>query len=209
MDLLKLVDVSFGYSDQPFLRNVNFSIEKSNLILLDGPSGIGKSTLCKLLSGYLKPASGTVTIKNSVLEKPSRTVLYIPQEDDLFEWHTLNQHFNFIGSLANTNKPNTALLEVLGLTGLLNKYPKELSAGQKKKAQIYKSYLINPELVIFDETFSSIDQQATDIILTEFTKIWSKSGCSVIFVSHYSQNIKPFVRKILKIENQSVNVLIL
>ena len=209
MDLLKLDNVSFSYSELPVLRNVNFSVGKSDLILLDGPSGIGKSTLCKLLSGYLRPASGVIQIKNSVLEKPSRIVLYIPQEDDLFEWHTLNQHFDFIGSLANTNKSNPEILEILGLSGLLNQYPKELSAGQKKKAQIYKSYLINPELVIFDETFSSIDQQSTDKILSEFTKIWSKSGCSVIFVSHYSQNIKPFVRKIVKIENQFLNVLIL
>lgn len=209
MDLLRLDNVSFSYAEQPVLRNVNFSVKKSDLILLDGPSGIGKSTLCRLLSGYLRPASGNITIKNSTLEKPSRIVLYIPQEDDLFEWHTLNQHFDFIGTLANTNKANPELLETLGLSGLLNQYPKELSAGQKKKAQIYKSYLINPELVIFDETFSSIDQQSTDKILSEFTKIWAKSGCSVIFVSHYSHNIKPFVRKIVKIENQSLNVLIL
>lgn len=209
MDLLKLENVSFKYSKQLVLENVNLSLEKSDLLLLDGPSGIGKSTLCKLLSGYLKPDSGTIRIKNSILEKPSRIVLYIPQEDDLFEWHTLDQHFSFIGTLANTNKSNPELLEILGLSGLLNQYPKELSAGQKKKAQIYKSYLINPELVIFDETFSSIDQSSTDRILTEFTKIWSKTGCSVIFVSHYSQNIKPFVQKIIKIENQSLNVLIL
>ena len=209
MDLLKLENVSFDYSEQSVLKNVNFSVEKSDLILLDGPSGIGKSTLCKLLSGYLKPASGKIYIKGSMLEKPSRIVLYIPQEDDLFEWHTLKQHFNFIESLANTNVANSELLEILGLSGLLNQYPKELSAGQKKKAQIYKSYLINPELVIFDETFSSIDQQSTDKILFVFKKIWLRSGCSVIFVSHYSQNIKPFVRKIVKIENHSLNVLIL
>ena len=105
--------------------------------------------------------------------------------------------------------PNPNLLEILGLTGLLNKYPRELSGGQKKKAQIYKSYLINPELIIFDETFSAIDQQATDSILSEFTKIWAKLSCSVIFVSHYSGNIKPFVKKIVKIENQGLAVLIL
>lgn len=209
MDLLKLQDVSFAYSEEPVLRNVNFSVEKSDLILLDGPSGIGKSTLCKLLSGYIRPTSGSIRIKEAVLEKPSRTVLYIPQEDDLFEWHTLNQHFNFIGSLANTNKPNLALLETLGLTGLLNQYPKELSAGQRKKAQIYKSYLINPELIIFDETFSSIDQHSTDKILSDFTKVWEESGCAIIFVSHYSQNIKPFVRKIVRIENHSVKFFIL
>lgn len=209
MDLLRLENVCFDYAEQSVLKNVNFLVQKSDLILLDGPSGIGKSTLCKLISSYLKPTSGNIRIKGRVFEKPSRAVLYIPQEDDLFQWHTLSQHFGFIGSLSNTNPANPKLLDLLGLSVLLNQYPKNLSAGQKKKAQIYKSYLINPELIIFDETFSSIDQQSTEIILSEFTKIWSKSGCSVIFVSHYSQNIRPFVQRIVKIENQSLKVLIL
>ncbi len=209
MDLLKIDRVSFNYQNHSVLKEIDFSIQKSDLILLGGPSGVGKSTLCKLLSGYLKPVSGEILVNSAKLEKPSRSVLYIPQEDDLFEWHTLSQHFDFIRSLTKTNLPNPNLLEILGLTGLLNKYPRELSGGQKKKAQIYKSYLINPELIIFDETFSAIDQQATDSILSEFTKIWAKLSCAVIFVSHYSGNIKPFVKKIVKIENQGLAVLIL
>lgn len=209
MELLKIDNVSFGYTNQVVLKNIQFTLQKADLILLEGSSGIGKSTLCKLLSGYLQPTSGSIYINASKLEKPGRGVLYIPQEDDLFEWHTLSQHFDFIKSLANTNLPNTGLLDILDLSSLLHKYPKELSAGQKKKAQIYKSYLINPELIIFDETFSAIDQQSTDKILSEFIKIWSSLSCAVIFVSHYSHNIRPYVNKIAKIENQTLEVLIL
>lgn len=209
MDLLNLENISFSYDSQVIFKNVQMTLKKSELVLLDGPSGIGKTTLCKILSGYIKPLSGNILLKSNKLEKPSRGVLYIPQEDDLFEWHTLNQHFDFIGSLQNTNLPNNDLLEALELHSLLHKYPKELSAGQKKKAQIYKSYLINPELIIFDETFSAIDQKSTENILSVFIKKWSSLGCAVIFVSHYSHNIRPFVNKIVKIENHSLSVLIL
>lgn len=206
VDLLKLDHVTFNYADHVILKDINFIVHKSEIILLDGPSGIGKSTLCRLLSGYQRPLSGNIYLNDSKLTKPNRSILYIPQDDDLFEWHTLSQHFDFIASLVNTKLPNTYLLEILGLSSLLYKYPKELSGGQKKKAQIYKSYLINPELIIFDETFSAIDQMATDQIISEFAKIWKKQGNTVVFVSHHSQNIRPYVNRIIKIENQTLVV---
>lgn len=207
MSLVNINQLSFSYQGLQILNNINLTIFPSDFILLEGSSGQGKSTFCQILSGYLKPTSGTIELNGELITHPSRSILYLPQDDDLFEWHSLRQHFQFLSNLPNCKNENTALLTMLGLTDCLHKLPKELSAGQKKKAQIYKSYILHPKMVIFDETFSSIDQDTTNNILSHMIPLWKSSHQTVLFVSHYSQNIKPHAGRVLKIQNTALSEL--
>ena len=191
MNIFEIKNLSYSYAEKKIFSNINLSQKKGDIVLWSGDSGIGKSTLAKILTGHIPAFTQSIYVLDSVLTRPRPECLYVCHENDLFPWQTMRQHLDFLQknlphlSLADSKK--TAFYsEVLELQGLLDKYPSQISMGQARRLQILRSLVLECQFVIFDETFSALDSKLKERLFPQLFRIWKKNETSIIIISHDS-----------------------
>jgi NitT/TauT family transport system ATP-binding protein len=183
--MLKIRELGFtfnsihGNKTKKILSELSLNIESGELISILGPSGCGKTTLANLIAGYLKPSNGKIVLNEKEIGFPGKDRFVINQENDLFEWMTVKENIEFV-----TKKPIKKYLEIVHLNGSENKYPHELSGGMKKRASIARALALEPDILIFDEAFSSLDYQVKEKIYLEILNIWEKTKKTIILITH-------------------------
>jgi len=163
------------------VKDVSFSVEKGEFISIIGPSGCGKSTILSLISGLIKPSRGTVNVNGKIG--------YMLQKDYLFEWRTIYK--NVIIGLevqhminSETEKRILKLMENYGLIDFKDFYPRQLSGGMRQRAALIRTLAIDPDILLLDEPFSSLDYQTKLLISDEIWSIIKKEGKTAILVTH-------------------------
>ena len=171
------------------LDNISFQIEPKKFVSILGPSGCGKSTLLNIIAGFLKPTKGEVKFNGKLIKSPSpeRTVVF--QEYGLFYWKTVLGNVEFglkAKGLAKDERKEIAqyYIDLVHLTGAENKYPNELSGGMKQRAAIARALAVNPECLLMDEPFGSLDSQTRNILQDEILEIWEKTGKTIVSITH-------------------------
>jgi NitT/TauT family transport system ATP-binding protein len=163
------------------LKDISFNIEWQNFISIVGPSGCGKTTLVNILAGYLKNNGGEIYINNKKINKPGKDRVIINQENDLFEWMTVEENIKF----GAKNKENVdKYLEIVGLTNFKDHYPYQISGGMKKKTAIGRALAAEGDFIIMDEPFSSLDYQYREKIHDELLYIWQKTKKTILLITH-------------------------
>lgn len=180
--MLQVTDLSFSYDEKFQVKNFNFEFQTGKIYGLLGPSGIGKSTLCRLISGQLTPTSGKILLKSELRNsKMDRNILMVSQENDLFPWQKVLQAVEFFKS------PETNAQEILkwvGLGQVQSLYPRELSGGMKKRLSLARALSAKPQVLILDETFSSQHGELQEDLI-QFLKSYAlNTKLIVIIVSH-------------------------
>ncbi len=190
---MELKNVTMNYhtldGETQAIKNLSLDIKKGEFVSIVGPSGCGKSTLLSLISGLIKPSTGEIFINNEPLKGLSGNVGYMPQRDHLFEWLTILK--NTIIGLEIQKKLNKdtlknaeRLLEEYGLGEFKNYYPKQLSGGMRQRAALIRTLAVNPEILLLDEPFSSLDYQTRLAISEEIWLIIKKEKKTAILVTH-------------------------
>jgi len=178
-----------GMTQIKALDNVNFEVYENEFLCIVGPSGCGKSTLLQIIAGLEKPTSGKVLIDGIEVKDPGPDRCLIFQENTLFPWRTLLQNVEYGLEIAGIN-PNKRkeiamrYIKLVGLSGFENSYPHQLSGGMKKRGEIARALAIDPEVLLMDEPFGSLDAQTRKIMQGELLKIWERNKKTVIFVTH-------------------------
>ncbi|GED30209.1 MULTISPECIES: ABC transporter ATP-binding protein [Brevibacillus] len=172
------------------LTNINFSIEKEEFVVLVGPSGCGKSTLLNIVGGLMSPTSGTVYFEGTNGKKPSLGIVF--QEIALFPWRSVYENVIFGLEEAGASKQEQQekgkqYIEMVGLSGFENAYPKQLSGGMRQRAGIARALAIEPDLLLMDEPFSALDAQTRTIMQEELLTIWNRTKLSTLYVTHNIQ----------------------
>lgn len=169
MSFLTINDIHHTYFSKKTattaLEHVSLSIEEGDFISLLGPSGCGKTTLLSILAGLFPPTSGTITLKDKPLHSSNdHSIGYMLQQDYLFPWKTIQENVTL--GLTLSKKDDAAstimalkLLNEVGLSGVENQYPKELSGGMRQRAALARTLAVNPEILLLDEPFSALDYQ--------------------------------------------------
>lgn len=171
------------------LKNINFAIQEGEFISLLGPSGCGKTTMLSILSGLIKPTEGTVLIDGAAPSTLTSSIGYMLQQDYLFPWKTIEE--NILLGL-KLNKQLTAksrekalnLLKEIGLEGVENQYPRQLSGGMRQRAALVRTLAINPKILFLDEPFSALDYQTKlklEDLVFETLKSYKKTA---VLVTH-------------------------
>lgn len=173
--------------DMFVLNEVSFDIAESEFVCIIGPSGCGKSTIINLIAGFVMPSKGKILENNNLIISPDKSRVVIFQESALFPWKTVWENIAF--GLINMgdeekNKIIASLIKKMQLENFSSNYPKELSGGMKQKVALARALAINPAIILMDEPFSSLDQQARYIFQEELLRFKEEFKSTILFVTH-------------------------
>lgn len=178
------------------IKDCNLKVSKGEIIALVGPSGCGKSTLLSIISELDKDYQGEV-IKSDNLK-----IAYMLQSDALFPWLTIYENA-ILGLKVQKmlTEENLAyvdyLLKFYNLDEFKNKYPKSLSGGMKQRVALIRTLALKPDLLLLDEPFSALDQQARLVISDDVYKIIKKEKKTVILVTHNIEEAITFADRVI------------
>lgn len=194
MKYLLFNNITFRYDKENILENYTFNVDKYEILLIKGKSGIGKSTILNLIAGFEKPCSGEilldgVDITNEKIEK--RNIGYLFQEYALFSH--LNVYQNISYGISHLNKKEiekrvSELLDIVQMKGFEKRYPNDLSGGEKQRIALARSLANRPKLLLLDEPFSSLNEELKDKLRIDLRNILKSQKITAIIVSHDSDD---------------------
>ena len=160
-NLKKVYTTRFGGNQVQALRNIQFSVEEGEYVAIMGESGSGKTTLLNILAALDRPTEGEVLLNGNI---------FLPLVLSNVPYKQMNEWLYPIA-------------QKLGIVDILEKYPYEVSGGQKQRAAVARAIITKPELILADEPTGALDSKATDSLLTLFSQI-NKEGQTVLMVTH-------------------------
>ena len=171
------------------LRDVNFGVREGEFVCIVGSSGAGKTTLFRIIAGLEEATSGTVRLDGEPVEGPGTDRWMVFQEYGLFPWRTVLGNVTFgleqrDMSKAARRERAEAMIDLVGLGEFADSYPKELSGGMKQRVGIARALAVDPEILLMDEPFGSVDAQTKGRLHGELLDVWRETGKTVLFVTH-------------------------
>lgn len=197
-NLVEIHDMSFYRGTRPIYKNMNLTVPKGKITAIMGPSGIGKTTLLRLIGGQLKPQFGQILFDGEDIPSMTRSRLYevrkrmsmLFQSGALFTdlsvfdnvAYPLREHFNLPKPILH----NLVLMKLqsVGLRGAANMMPSELSGGMARRAALARAIALDPDLIMFDEPFAGQDPISMGVIVKLISEINQSLGLTCIVVSH-------------------------
>ncbi len=189
MGRLILKSVYKKFNGLQILRNVDFEVADGEFVCLLGPSGCGKTTILRLAAGLEAPTEGELSLDGKKIEGVNKECGFVFQEYALFPWRTVKENIEFgpqVKGMTMSECDNISehYIDLVGLKGFENHYPKELSGGMKQRVGIARAYANHPKLLLMDEPFGALDAQTRNLMQSELLRIWEKEHISVLFVTH-------------------------
>lgn len=196
-EIRKVYTTRLGGNSVEALRNVNLSVDEGEYVAIMGESGSGKTTLLNILAALDKPTSGSVLLEGrdfSKLEESEAAEFrrdnlgFVFQEFNLLDTFTLEDNIYLPLVLSGMkheemNRRIMPIADILGITGLLKKYPYEVSGGQKQRAAVARALVTEPSLILADEPTGALDSKSSDELLRLFGEI-NRAGQTILMVTH-------------------------
>ena len=193
----KIYTTRFGSNQVEALRDVNFTVERGEYVAIMGESGSGKTTLLNILAALDKPTEGKVYLKDRDLGKLKEKEIatfrrqnlgFVFQDFNLLDTFSLKDNIFLPLVLSGKKYPEMEkrlkpIAEKLGIEKLLEKYPYEVSGGQKQRAAIARALITKPQLILTDEPSGALDSKAADSLMNLFTTI-NQEGQTIVMVTH-------------------------
>ncbi len=191
LDVRGLSQVFRSRGGQPVaaLRELDLSVGDGEFVSLVGPSGCGKSTLLMILAGLQTATSGQVQINGAQVRGPSPLIGLAFQRDNLLEWRTVLDNVLVQAQLRGWSKAAhrdraRELLDMVGLSGFLHAYPRELSGGMRQRVALCRSLLHQPSILLLDEPFGAVDAMTREQLNLDVAKLCALSGVTAVMVTH-------------------------
>ncbi|HDR7734801.1 TPA: ABC transporter ATP-binding protein EcsA [Bacillus thuringiensis] len=191
-ELLRVENVTGGYTKRPVLKDVSFSVNKGELVGLIGLNGAGKSTTIKHIIGLMEPNKGTVTINGKTIRDDMTayrsSFSFIPETPVLYDELTLEEHLKLTAMAYGVDEKQYEervgqLLHEFRMKNRLKWFPSHFSKGMKQKVMIMSAFLVEPSLYIVDEPFVGLDPLAIQSLLQMMDQM-KKSGAGILMSTH-------------------------
>lgn len=171
------------------LDGIDLAVPEHAFVSVVGPSGAGKTTILNLVAGFLPPTAGEVRYRGARTDRINTAIGYVTQESKLFPWLTLEGNVGFPlrargVSRVERRRRVREQLELVGIGGFEAHYPNQLSGGMQKRAAIARTLIYEPEAIVMDEPFGSLDAQTRLVLQNELARLWERRPKTVLFVTH-------------------------
>ncbi|MBU2580580.1 MAG: ATP-binding cassette domain-containing protein [Alphaproteobacteria bacterium] len=167
--------------EQLVLSGVDLAVEEGSFVVLTGPSGCGKSTLLNIVAGLDKDYSGKLEFGHR-----DARLSFMFQTPRLLPWRTVEQNIRYVldDDDADADAKVAAILERVGLSASANAYPERLSLGMQRRAALARAFVVEPDILLMDEPFVSLDDPSADSLRALLIELWNRRPTTVLFVTH-------------------------
>jgi NitT/TauT family transport system ATP-binding protein len=201
MIAMKNISKTFEENSLHALRDVSFEINKGEFVAVVGPSGCGKTTLLKIIAGLLEPSNGTIEFSK---ENPS--IGFVFQKPNLLDWRSVQENVQLPLELNDRKKSVKKILELVEMEKFRDFLPNQLSGGMQQRVAIARALAINPDVLLMDEPFSSLDDFSREDLNIVLNNIWEKTKKTVVFVTHNLEEAIFLADKIIVLGERPANV---
>lgn len=186
--VISCANISKEYGDKKVLSPMDFDVFENEFVVILGPGQSGKTTLFRMIAGFEAPTTGTVSVKDHVVQGPEQDVGYVFQRYMLFPWRTVMGNVKMGPMIAGKskeeqNKESQKYIDLVGLTGFEKSYPHQLSGGMKQRVGIARAYVNNRNILLLDEPFGQLDAQTRILMEQEIERIWQEDKRTIVFVT--------------------------
>lgn len=198
--IYRLKNLSKSYGKKIVFKDLNLEIENSEITVILGKSGCGKTTLMKILSGLDKNITGNVSFFDENNLKTQVTCGFVFQESRLFPWLTVAENITIHGKISKLNH----YLKMIDLEEYRNSYPNELSGGMAQRVALARALSYEPDTLFMDEPFSALDYFTRRQLQNELLKIYIQTKIGIIFVTHNLDEALALAHRILVIRKGKI-----
>ena len=200
-----------GQSAVEALHDVHFDVGRNSFICVVGPSGCGKSTLLRLLAGLIQPTEGEVIFEGEPLFRPRRRIGFVFQDANLMPWRSAIKNVSLPLELKGVGWDETLqqaqdLMALVGLSGFEDTLPRDLSGGMAQRVAIARALIHDPDLLLLDEPFGSLDALTRERMADELLRIWTVHRVTVIMVTHSIQEAVLLADRVLVLSPRPGNI---
>ena len=214
-NILEIRNLSHAYDQaSSIIKDFNFSLKKGEIVSILGPSGIGKTTLLRIVAGLEDVMDGEIIISDKVASKknfllpPEKRNLGLVVEDRALFPH-LNIEKNVMFGISHIQERESLAQEYLGLfkvADLSKKYPHEISAGQQQRVAFARTLITNPDILLLDEPFGALDKNLKTELHLETKKIFKDKGLSVLLVTHDQEEAEYFSDRVIEFHKDKITI---
>ena len=169
------------------LEQIDLQIAEGEFVCIVGPSGCGKSTLLNIIGGFLQQTRGEALVEGQPVSGPDPRRVFVFQENGVFPWLTVTENIGFgLSQKPAQERAETVgrYIEMVGLAGFENAYPRELSGGMRQRVEIARALAANPDIIYMDEPFGALDFITRIKMRSDLTRIWQAEKKTILFVTH-------------------------
>lgn len=192
------------------LEGVDFTTAANDFVCILGPSGCGKSTLMNIIAGLESPTAGDVTVGD---EADETDVCFVFQEPRLLDWRTVRQNIEI--ALEGKGVPESEwddrideYLELVGLEEFDDEYPRSLSGGMQQRVSIARAMAVEPDVILMDEPFSSVDEITARQLRSDLVDIYEDQERTIVFVTHDAIEATYLANRVLVMSHRPSEILV-
>lgn len=192
------------------LDGIDLEFKEGELVCILGPSGCGKSTMLRIIAGFDKATAGKVLIQGSEVRNPCPESVFVFQQDGLLPWMTVRENMELgLGHLEDEVEKNERVreyIELVELTGFENNYPYQLSGGMKRRAELARALVVNPEMLMMDEPFTGLDFLTHMKMREEVVNMHEFIGKTMIMITHFIDDALTMADRIIVMSERPTTV---
>tara|TARA_B100000579_G_scaffold17854_1_gene12598 strand:- start:534 stop:1187 length:654 start_codon:yes stop_codon:yes gene_type:complete len=213
--ILEISNLSHSYVNEiSTIKDFSFSLKDGEIASIIGASGIGKTTLLRIIAGLEEPAEGEVRIKeklvsskNFILPPEKRNLGLVVEDRALFPHLNVKKNVMFgINYMEEKESLTREFLELFKVLDLAEKFPHEISAGQQQRVAFARALITNPDILLLDEPFAALDKKLKSDLHVETKKIFKEKGLSVVLVTHDEEEAEYFSDTIIEFKEDKIIV---
>ena len=188
-DLSKTYFDAYAGAHVNAVRDVSLDVPAGEFVSVVGPSGCGKSTILNMVAGFIPPSSGEIRVGDRSVTGPGPDRGVVFQSFALFPWKTVLENVAFGPKMRGVARPEREriareFLDLAGLGAAAGRYPNELSGGMQQRVGVARALANEPDVLLMDEPFASVDAQTRMTLQEELTRIWQERRPTVLFITH-------------------------